>query len=109
MITYEVTAVVDAALVDEYEEYMRNRHVPDLLATGCFVGASFSRADDRRYRMRYEARDRESLNRYLAEHAADLRAHVQERFPAGVQLSREEWTVLQVWPGPGPVGNRSGG
>ncbi|MEX2584599.1 MAG: DUF4286 family protein [Gemmatimonadota bacterium] len=98
MVTYEVTAVVDESLVDEYEEYMRSVHVPDLLATGCFVGASFSRAGGNRYRMRYEAPNRETLDRYLAEHAGALREHVQEQFPSGVLLSREEWTVVEVWP-----------
>lgn len=98
MINYEVTAIVDRDLVPAYEEYMRSRHVPDLLATGCFTEASFSRADGNRYRARYEAPDEVALERYLAEHASRLRAHVHEQFPAGVQLSRETWTVLERWP-----------
>lgn len=98
MIAYEVTAVVEESLVPEYEAYMRNRHIPDVLATGCFAGASFSRGAGNRYRMRYESPDHAALERYLSVHAPRLRKHVMEQFPAGVQLSREEWTILSVWP-----------
>lgn len=97
VITYEVTAIVDGGLVPAYEQYMRSRHIPDLLATGCFVAASFSRGEGNRYRIRYEAPGPDDLERYLAEHAERLRAHVHEHFPHGIRLSRETWTVLERW------------
>ena len=97
MITYEVTASVDPDLVPAYEEYMRTRHIPDLLATGCFIGASFSRAEGSRYRMRYEAPDQAALDRYVADHAPRLREHVHLVFPSGIRLERETWTVLEQW------------
>ena len=98
MVTYEVTATVRVDLVPEYERYMIDRHIPDLLATGAFIGASFSRSTAGRYRIRYEAEGRDALDRYLAGHAPRLRAHVQEKFGDEVQLTREEWTVLEHWP-----------
>ncbi len=98
MVTYEITAEVREDLVPAYEEFMRSTHVPGLLATGYFVGASFSRSTAGRYRIRYEARDAASLERYLAEHAPRLRAHFDAQFPEGVRLSREVWTVVQAWP-----------
>jgi hypothetical protein len=85
-------------LVPVYEEFMCGTHVPDLLATGYFVGATFSRSAAGRYRIRYRARDGTSLERYLAEHAPRLRAHFDARFPEGVRLSREVWTIVQAWP-----------
>jgi hypothetical protein len=97
-VTYEITAEVREDLVPEYEEFMRRTHVPDLLATGYFAGASFSRSTAGRYRVRYEARDAASLERYLADNAPRLRAQFDARFPEGVRLSREVWTVLQAWP-----------
>jgi hypothetical protein len=97
VITYEVTAIVPGALVSDYEGYMRERHIPDLLATGCFSGACFSRSAPGRYRVRYEAFDRESLDRYLAVHAAEMRGHFMETFPEGVSVEREEWEVLELW------------
>lgn len=97
MLTYEITAVVRADLIDEYERFMRERHIPDLMRTGAFVDASFSRSAPGRYRMRYESQGREELDRYLSEHAPRLRAHFIETFPEGVELSREEWVVLESW------------
>ena len=97
IVTYEITAEVRDDLVPTYEAYMRGTHVPDLLATGHFVAASFGRAAPGRYRVRYEARDAAALERYLADHAPRLRAHFDAQFPAGVRLSRELWTVLELW------------
>lgn len=98
MVTYEITATVREDLRDDYLSYMRERHIPDLLATGAFASASLSRSSPGRYRLRYEAHDRDSLDRYLADHAPRLRAHALERFPEGVELSREEWDVIAYWP-----------
>lgn len=96
IVTYEITAAVEAPYVEAYERYMRERHIPDLLATGCFVGASFSRSG-RRYRIRYEALDRATLDRYLAEYAPRLREHFNSSFPEGVEVTREEWDVIETW------------
>lgn len=45
MITCEVTAIVDPALVEAYQPYMRERHIRDVVATGCFRDASFERGE----------------------------------------------------------------
>ena len=93
-VTYEITATVDLAFRTKFEIFMIERHIPDLMETGCFSSASLARSAPGRYRTRYEARDRESLDQYLAEHAQGLRAHVMETFPIGVNFEREEWEVL---------------
>ena len=98
MVTYEITATVPTGLCAAYEQYMQARHIPDVLATGAFAAASLGRAGPGRYRVRYEAHDRAALDRYLAEDAPRLRAHFAESLPAGVELTREEWTVLATWP-----------
>ena len=97
MVTYEITATVPPPLAEAYERYMRERHIPDLLATGHFVAAALARSAPGRYRVRYEAPDQAALDRYLAEHAGRLRAHFAEHFPEGVELSREVWTALELW------------
>ena len=98
MVTYEITATVKAELCEEYERFMRERHIPDLMRTGSFAAASFSRSAPGRYRIRYEARSKAQLEAYLAEHAPLLRRHFNETFPSGIELSREEWDVLESWP-----------
>jgi hypothetical protein len=97
VLTYEITAAVTPDLCDAYEHYMRVRHIPDLMHTGAFVAASFSRSAAGRYRIRYEARTREDLDKYLAEHAPQLRQHFNDTFPSGIEVVREEWTVLESW------------
>lgn len=97
MVTYEVTAVVESSRIADYEQYIR-RHIPDLLATGCFSTASFEKSAPGLYRVRYNAATRDDLDRYLREHAPRLRADFASRFPSGIQISREVWDTLQVWP-----------
>ena len=97
MHVYEITAAVRADLIEEFEKYMRGQHISDVLETGCFRVASFARADANRYRIRYEATDKETLDQYLKTHAPRLRADFLRHFPEGVELSREVWEVLEVW------------
>jgi hypothetical protein len=96
MVSYEVTATVVATLIGEWEQFMRE-HIPALLATGCFTGATLTRLGAGRYRMRYETMSRADLDRYLATHAPRLREEFTARFPAGIALEREVAEVLEAW------------
>jgi len=98
MIIYEITATVGSGgLAEEYEKYMLERHIPELLETGFFSGAKLTRAGANRYRIQYEAPDRKALDEYLATEATRLRADFLAHFPADVEVSRENWEVLQIW------------
>lgn len=97
MVTYEITATVRADLCDQYERFMCVTHIPDLIRTRCFAGATLSRSTPGRYRIRYEAKSRADLDTYLAEHAPGLRKHFTAAFPSGVELSREEWELIEGW------------
>lgn len=99
MILYEVSGTVERELVPEYERYMREQHIPDVLATGSFVRASIVKAGENRYRILYEVAEEATLQRYLDEHAPALRADFARHFPTGVELSREIWRVMQQWSG----------
>lgn len=97
MVLYEVTATVQAGLVETYERYIRDRHIPDVLATGCFLGAVLARVGSGRYRTQYQALSQAALDRYLSEHAPRLRADLLSHFPQGVDLAREVWVTVQQW------------
>lgn len=97
MVIYEITAVVRADLVEDYEKYMRERHIPDLLATDYFRGAKFTWSDENRYRIQYEAHDQTALDEYLKTDANRLREDFLAHFPEGVELTREVWDVLQIY------------
>ena len=98
MISYEVMADVSDELRSRYEVFMRDRHIPDVLATGLAVGAQFGRAAEGRYRVRFDFEDRPALDRYLSTHASRLRADFIAHFPEGVTTSREVWSELRKWP-----------
>jgi hypothetical protein len=100
MVTYEVTTIVESGLVEAYERYMREHHIPDVLATGCFQSAVFTCGAPGRYRMRYEAPSDVDLERYLAKHATRLREDFASHFPEGVTASREVWVAIQSWDAP---------
>lgn len=97
MIIYEITAIVRADLIAEYEKYMREQHILDLLETGFFSRAFFTRAEENRYRIQYHAHDQNALDKYLRTKADELRADFLVHFGESVEVSRENWEVLQVW------------
>ena len=99
MIIYEVTTVVLADAIAAYESYMRETHIPSVLATGCFLRATIARSMPGRYRIRYEARNMDVLDRYLASHAQQFRADFAAHLGSNVQVSREVWSELQHWTG----------
>ncbi len=101
-ITYEITATVDPFLIDEYERFMAETHISDLMATGHFNSAIFSRSEPGRYRIRYEAKSRDHLDQYLDADAPRLRDDVSKIFPNGVQFAREEWVVLALFDNESP-------
>ena len=100
MIAYEVTVDVDAdaALIERYMAFMRTRHIPRILATGCFAHAEFDRATESRFRQRYLADNLADLERYLERHAPALREDYAKHFPEGTRLSREIWEEIGRWP-----------
>lgn len=97
-IIYEITATVDPKLAERFEGYMLERHIPDLMRTGCFVSADIAKSADR-YQMRYTADSTERLDEYLANYAKDLRADLAKNFPAGISVSREVWESISTDPG----------
>ncbi len=97
MIAYEVTVEVDEALTERYLAYMRDHHIPALLATGCFAHAELDRAKETRFRQRYLAESLAELERYLEDHAPALRRDYEKHFPSGTSLTREIWEEVRRW------------
>ena len=97
MIRYEVTVLVRADLRDAFERYFIAKHIPEILATGCFLDIRFDRADSGAFRTVYHAATRADLDRYLTEHTARFRADLGRDFPEGITPSRENWTEIRSW------------
>ncbi len=96
MISSEVTLECSEAIAPEVEQWMRNTHIPEMLGTGCFTATHFDNSEGR-FRTSYQAAERAHLDRYITEHAEDMREEFRRRFPSGVAVSREIWTRVQSW------------
>ena len=96
-VSYQVTATVEPQLVDDFERFMVEDHIPALMATGCFGSAAMVRLGPGRYRMHYTAQSRAELDRYLETEAMRVRGEFTARFPSGIVLEREVGEVLGSW------------
>ena len=99
MLIYEVTAMVDSNLAADYEKYMADTHIPDLLATGHFAAAFFAK-NGLQYKMGYHADSQEALDAYLKHDAERLRADLKEHFPTGIEFSRQVFEIIKLFPSP---------
>ena len=50
MVVYEVQVEVREDLRAAFETYMREKHLPEILATGCFAAIRFDRSEEGLYR-----------------------------------------------------------
>lgn len=97
MVSYEVAVQVPADTAEAFEAYMRRKHIPEILATGCFQEARFERSPEGRFRTCYLAPDQEALDRYLRDHASAFRADFLAHFPEGCKVAREVWATVQTF------------
>ncbi|RMD72128.1 MAG: DUF4286 family protein [Bacteroidetes bacterium] len=86
MIIYNVTVKVDADVADEWLEWMRQVHIPDVMATGYFEGYKLLHLyghDDEQgitYAIQYQCKDLDTLARYQETEAPRLQRAHAERF-----------------------------
>jgi|GEM_PF-652729 len=93
MIVYEVTAEAESSLAPNFERYMVEKHIPEVLATGKFESMTFAGRDSK-YRITYLLKDTSMLDRYIAEDADILREDLKQHFPSGITLTREVFEVI---------------
>ena len=98
MLIYEITATVDANIAAEYEKYMAEQHIPDLLATGHFAAAFFAK-NGNTYRIGYHADSQEHLDAYLTNDAERLRGELLEQFPKGIEVTRQNLEIIALFSG----------
>ncbi len=89
---YQVRIKVNKNLASEFEQYMKQQHIPDVMATGSFQRCIFAREDDENYLVQYFTDD-QALQDYLENSAQRLRDDFSFHFPAGIQIFR---SILEV-------------
>ncbi|TNF31796.1 MAG: DUF4286 family protein [Bacteroidetes bacterium] len=85
MIIYNVTVNIDHAAHDEWVRWMRDVHIPDVMATGYFLENRFARVlvDDQggvTYSIQYLCKNMLDLEEYQRDHAPRLQADHTKKF-----------------------------
>lgn len=98
MIVYNVTVNIDHEVHDAWLRWMKDTHIPEVMATGLFVESRMHRvlADDEggiTYAIQYTAPDMAHYERYRDEHAARLQADAQRLYGGRFVAFR---TLLEV-------------
>ena len=89
MIVYEIYIKVQVGLIQQFEIYMQEKHIPDMIKTGYFLGAEFKILSNGNYRVSYQVKNKAMLDEYLKKSAEQLREDFVKNFPEGVEVSRE--------------------
>lgn len=102
---YAVTVHVDGEIADEWLEWMRAVHVPEVLRTGCFRTCSVQRdsgpAHDHgrvTFVLEYLAASARHLERYQRDHAPALQRAHSSRYAGRFEASRSVRSVLAELP-----------
>ena len=98
MILYNVTSSVDPEVAEQWAAYMRDEHMPSVMATGFFVKTQLLRLlneenDGCTYAAQYYCISTEQLDEYQRLAAPGLRADLETRFPGQYVSFR---TILEV-------------
>ncbi|MFZ6818665.1 DUF4286 family protein [Undibacterium sp. Ji22W] len=97
MVLYEVSVHVRADMSVAFEEYMQNKHIPEIWATTCFRQIHFDKDEATHYRTSYQAASLADYERYIDQHAASMRADFMQHFPEGCTVTRQLWHTQKIW------------
>ncbi|MBA2660667.1 MAG: DUF4286 family protein [Bradymonadaceae bacterium] len=92
---YIVYIAIDQDIAPEWEAWMTQTHIPDVLHTQAFESAVLARdpnadqATRRAYRAIYLAKDEQALTHYQHHHAPALQAEHTERYAGRFEAHRE--------------------
>lgn len=99
MIIYNVTVSIDHNVHDNWLEWMKQVHIPDVMATGAFLENKISKvlADQDEggitYAIQYICKDMDTYERYQKEHAPRLQQEHSARYEGKFAAFR---TLLEV-------------
>ena len=76
MIVYNVSIKIDKEIKKEWIQWMKEKHITDVMNTGLFISHSFleilNEDVEDTYAIQYFSKDMEILNTYFDEYATDL-------------------------------------
>lgn len=85
MILYNVTINIDHDVHDEWLQWMKEKHIPDVMSTGLFLENKIARilAEEeggKAYSIQYLMRSMDDYETYQRDHAPRLQAEHSERY-----------------------------
>lgn len=86
MFIYNVTIKVSWAIHDDWLKWMQEKHIPEVMQSGCFTEHRFVRLleiDDTEgptYAAQYHVAAKEDYDRYIEQHATALRQDALDRW-----------------------------
>ena len=102
MIIYSVYITVQQSAATEWIEYMQQKHLNDVMATGCFESCQMLKQTDvisddtGHYVIQYNSNSMEKVQHYLDEHAQRLRQDVVVHFGDRFTAERKLYEVVQT-------------
>jgi len=100
MYIYNITTNIEESVHDEWLVWMREVHIPDVLATGKFLNAKMSKImveEDMggiSYSVQFTTLSKEELLRYYSEDAPRLREEAHKMFPNKFVSFRTEMEIV---------------
>ena len=100
MYIYNVTTNIENAVHDEWLKWMKECHIPDVLATGKFSSAKMCKVlveedmGGTTYSVQFTSENKETLERYYKEDAPRLREDAVKRFANQFVSFRTELEVI---------------
>ncbi len=99
MLLYNVTVTIDLDIHQDWLRWMRETHIPDVMATGMFVSYRMCRLlgheheDSEIYALQYLVSDMAHLRRYMDEFAPELQRQHAQRYEGRYAAFR---TVMEM-------------
>ena len=98
MILYNVTVSIDPAIQDDWLQWMRETHIPDVMRTGMFLQAQINQVLSEEdtgvtFAIQYTCESKEMLDQYQSVFAPALQAEHTQRYNGKFGAFR---TLLQI-------------
>jgi hypothetical protein len=100
MILYNVTVSIDERVHEEWLDWMRNTHIPEVLETGCFIESRISRVHGEEdggvtFAISYVAPSQEKYDEYVEKYAPALQKEHSMRYEGRFAAFRTLLTILE--------------
>jgi hypothetical protein len=100
MLLYNVTVSIDPSIQEEWLDWMRSTHIPDVMKTGCFIESRILRVHGEEqggmtFAISYMSPSEEMYESYLQKHAPRLQKEHTEKYQGKFAAFRTILTVIE--------------